>query len=65
MTQSEINHAVAKALGEEIAEVLRRGFSLLEPPFFDLGCDQRDPQVIDWDEPDEANQVASFYEVAV
>ncbi len=53
MTQKELNRHVASRTGEELREIRRRGFSILDP----LATDEDDeldypPQVIDWDELD-------------
>lgn len=66
MTQSEINHAVAQSLGEDINEINRLGFSLLDPQieFFDPECDAQDPQVIDWDGDAGEASVQSFHHMA-
>ena len=54
MTQQELELAVAKATGEDAAEIRRHGFSLVEPDDdnFDPEPDLRPPQIIDWDEYD-------------
>ena len=51
MTQTEIDHAVAQTLGEDIHEIRSFGFSMLDPQveFFDPECDRQDPQVLDWE----------------
>ena len=66
MTQSEINHAVAKTLSEDICEINRLGFTLLDPnvPFFDPECDTQDAQVIDWDASAGETAVKSFRSIA-
>ena len=58
MTQNQLNLAVSNALGEEVSEIRRRGFSLIDPfdADFDYECDQQPPQVIDWDGPSGASQ---------
>lgn len=52
MTQSDIDHAVACATGEDLSEIKRRGFSIADPVDvdFDPEPDIRPPQVIDWDD---------------
>ena len=53
MTQKQLERLVAKATGEDISSIRRRGFSIatfgrdLEPD-----PDQRPPQMVDWDELD-------------
>ena len=67
MTQTDIDRAVAEALGESICEVQLRGFSLLEPEleFLDAEEDCPPPKVIDWDGVAGEPTVGSFYECAV
>lgn len=56
MTQAELNRAVARATGESIREIARRGFVLLTPiPV------EREPLVVDWDRLD-AERRTSFFE---
>jgi hypothetical protein len=55
MTQAELNRAVARATGESISEIARRGFSPLEPL-----ADERAPLVVDWDETQAERRVAVF-----
>lgn len=56
MTQAELNRAVARATGESIREIARRGFVLLTPiPV------EREPLVVDWDRLD-AQRRTSFFE---
>jgi hypothetical protein len=52
MTQQELDHAVAKATGEDLYEIQRCGFSLADPTLvnFDPEPNCRPPQFIDWDE---------------
>jgi hypothetical protein len=47
MTQAELDRAVARATGESLREVARRGFQPLTPVPF-----ERDPEsyTVDWDE---------------
>jgi hypothetical protein len=51
MNQSAINRAVARATGESVREIRRRGFSLVDPDEsdFDPEPDDRQPQIVDWD----------------
>ena len=51
MTQRELDLAVSKTLGEEISDISRRGFSLVDPDadYFDPDSDCQPPQVIDFD----------------
>ena len=44
MTQAELNRAVARATGESIRRIARRGFVLLTPVPV-----EREPRVVDWD----------------
>ena len=66
MTQFEIDAAVSRSLGENIHDISKVGFSLLDPQieFFDPECDSQDPQVLDWDGSAGRVSVQSFYEVA-
>jgi hypothetical protein len=48
MTQHALNRAVARATGESVSTIARRGFSLLR-----VGPVEREPLVIDWDQLDE------------
>ncbi|MEZ6093459.1 MAG: hypothetical protein R3C03_04355 [Pirellulaceae bacterium] len=66
MTQTEINQAVAETLGEDIYEINRLGFTLLDPriPFFDPECDTQDAQVIDWDASAGESAVKPFRSIA-
>ena len=45
MTQADLNRAVAKATGESVREIARRGFGLLTPDPVEA-----EPLVADWDE---------------
>ena len=45
MTQAELNRAVAKATGESVGEIARRGFVLLTPTPV-----EEELLVADWDE---------------
>ena len=49
MTQNELNRAVARATGETVAEISRRGFTLDAPPAAITEFDQDDLPRIDWD----------------
>lgn len=51
MTQNELDREVAAALGEDLCEIRRRGFSLANPneEHFDSEPDDLSPQVVDWD----------------
>lgn len=66
MTQSEVNQAVARTLGEDIRDVNMLGFTILDPQveFFDPECDCQDPQVLDWDASVFEPGVQSLHEVA-
>ena len=52
MTQSELDSAVSNLTGEDISEIRRRGFSLIDPfdPDFDTEPDDLLPQMVDWDQ---------------
>lgn len=64
MTQSDINNAVSRALGEDLRHISQRGFSLIDlgNDDFDPDCDCLDPQVIDFDAP-YAGTTQSFHEL--
>lgn len=51
MTQRELDLAVSQTLGEEIADISHRGFSLVDPDadYFDPDSNCQPPQVIDFD----------------
>lgn len=51
MTQQQLDRLVAKATGEDIRNIKRRGFSIIDPQTicFDPDPDQRSPQWVDWD----------------
>ena len=48
MNQHDLNRAVAAATGETVSEISHRGFVPLTPTPV-----EREPPVVDWDEPDE------------
>ena len=52
MTQEQLELAVARATGEPIANIRRRGFGLLCPfdPCFDSVEADHGPHLVDWDE---------------
>lgn len=52
MTQTDLDHAVACATGEDLSEIRRRGFSIANPQevAFDPELDDLPAQVIDWDD---------------
>ena len=52
MYQKHLNQLVADATGEDLHEIRRRGFSLMDPfdRYFDPEPDDLPPQRIDWDE---------------
>ena len=54
MTQRQLNRFVAAATGEDIREIRRRGFSIVQPNNIDFDPEPNDlpPQVVDWDEVD-------------
>jgi hypothetical protein len=47
MTQSELNREVSAVTGESLSTIAERGFVPLT-----CGPMEREPQVMDWDEPD-------------
>jgi hypothetical protein len=51
MTQRELNQAVARATGEDLREIRRRGFSIVNPDAlgFDPEPDLLPPSRVDWD----------------
>ena len=52
MTQNHIDSAVARATGESLATIRRRGFSLADPEQVDHDPEPCAlPQTIDWDQP--------------
>lgn len=51
MTQSQLDEMVAAALGSELREVRRLGFSLVGMSQVDLDEDH-EPMIVDWDEVD-------------
>jgi len=51
MTQSELNHAVSQATGDDVRDISRLGFSLVDPAANDFEPEQFPPQVYDWDAP--------------
>ena len=53
MTPRELDRAVARATGESVSEIRRRGFGLADPSETNLDCERDDsPQTIDWDDYD-------------
>ena len=54
MTQQQLDRLVAKATGEDVRAIRRRGFSIVDPKVicFDPEPDQRSPQWVDWDQLD-------------
>jgi hypothetical protein len=61
MTQTQLNRAVARATGESLNTVARRGFSIADPKtvHFDPEPPQSGPHVVDWDRLD-AQRTSSF-----
>lgn len=51
MTHRQLHHAVARATGESLREIHRRGFGLADPPEVDFDPEPNDmpPQIVDWD----------------
>ncbi len=59
MNQRELNRAVARATGEDLAEISRRGFSIADPAV--IGFDPEPGELaetIDWDALDNQRGVA-------
>ena len=53
MNQSQLNRAVARATGESLSTIRRRGFTLLTPiPI------EREPLVMNWDEFDHERRIS-------
>lgn len=54
MTPKQLDRLVARATGEDLRAIRRRGFSIAIPidTNFDPEPDQRPPQWVDWDELD-------------
>ena len=63
MTQQELNVAIAKATGEELSEIQRHGFSLVDPSNTDFDPEPNDlpPQVIDWES--DHDDTVSFFQI--
>jgi hypothetical protein len=61
MTQSQVNRAVARATGESLGTIIRRGFGIDEPGETDRDDDGVDmlPSVVDWDMLDAARALES------
>ena len=59
MTQNEIDTAVASSTGEDVSEIRRRGFNLIDPfdTNFDPEPDDLLPQMVDWDQLDRDRHV--------
>jgi hypothetical protein len=62
MTQRQLNRFVAAATGEDIREIRRRGFSIVDPNNIDFDPEPNDlpPQVVDWDEVDQLRLSSAF-----
>ncbi len=53
MSPRVLHAAIARATGEDVREIRRRGFSIVHPGArFDPEPDQRPHQVLDWDQVD-------------
>ncbi len=53
MNQREINRAVARATGEDLSEISRRGFSIADPAVIGFDPEPTEfDEAIDWDELD-------------
>jgi hypothetical protein len=51
MRQARLDEAVARATGESLQEVRRRGFSIADPidAYFDPEPVDRPPRIVNWD----------------
>jgi|LakMenEpi03Aug12_release.lakeMendotaPanAssembly.Ray.scaffolds.fasta_scaffold3181356_1 hypothetical protein len=51
MKTRELNRRVAKRLGEDVATIRQRGFSLVRNPnrILELEPEEQQPQIVDWD----------------
>lgn len=51
MSRNRLQRAVARATGETLREIRRRGFGPADPPEVDFDPEPNDlpPQVVDWD----------------
>ena len=65
MKRRDLNSAVAAATGEDVREIRRRGFSMLNlrQRDFDPEPDNRTPQSVDWDRLDQRRNFAVFEQV--
>jgi len=65
MKRRNLNSAVAAATGEDVREIRRRGFSMLNlrQRDFDPEPDNLQPQAIDWDRLDQQRHRAVFEQV--
>jgi hypothetical protein len=50
MTQSELNHAVARSTGETVAEIKHLGFGLADPEEVAFDPEPDEGNYVDWDE---------------
>ena len=61
MTQQMLNEAVARATGEDLSQICRRGFVPLTGSPYEQDEEQHlPPQVMDWDQYDLERNVAMF-----
>jgi hypothetical protein len=62
MTQRQLNRFVASATGEEVREIRRRGFSIVDPDNIDFDPEPNDlpPQTVDWDDLDSRRRSGAF-----
>ncbi len=59
MTQNQIDRLVAEATGEDLREIQRIGFGLVDPDIVNFDPEPYlPPQIIDWDEVDLGRNVA-------
>jgi len=49
MTQSELNHAVARSTGETVAEIKHLGFGLADPDEVAFDPEPDNGRYVDWD----------------
>ena len=57
MTQAELNRAVARATGESVREIARRGFLTLT-----AAPAEREPSAVDWDEVQAQRRVSVLHQ---
>lgn len=62
MTQRELEHAVARATGEDVNEIQQRGFNLVDPIVTDFDPEPNDlpPSTVDWDSPFQGGTISPY-----